>query len=134
MTAIARAFYQARTLIWNGPLGAFEIAPFDAATNAAAQRAADLTREGRLISVAGGGDTVAALNKAGAADGFTYISTAGGAFLEWMEGKTPARRRRPGRLSTRRRPVSAGPACPGAGSGSRPAVSAAKIAAPRPCG
>ncbi|KPP87254.1 MAG: phosphoglycerate kinase Pgk [Rhodobacteraceae bacterium HLUCCA08] len=88
VTAIARAFYQARTLIWNGPLGAFEIAPFDAATNAAAQRAADLTREGRLISVAGGGDTVAALNKAGAADGFTYISTAGGAFLEWMEGKT----------------------------------------------
>ncbi len=78
----------AKTLIWNGPLGAFEIAPFDAATNAAAQAAARLTREGTLTSVAGGGDTVAALNQAGAADDFTYISTAGGAFLEWMEGKT----------------------------------------------
>ena len=77
-----------KTLIWNGPLGAFEIAPFDAATNAAAQAAARLTREGTLTSVAGGGDTVAALNQAGAADDFTYISTAGGAFLEWMEGKT----------------------------------------------
>ncbi|WP_296761883.1 phosphoglycerate kinase [Sediminimonas sp.] len=78
----------ARTLIWNGPLGAFEIAPFDAATNAAAAHAAKLSRAGKLVSVAGGGDTVAALNKAGAADDFTYISTAGGAFLEWMEGKT----------------------------------------------
>ena len=78
---------QARTLIWNGPLGAFEIAPFDAATNAAARHAAELTRAGKLISVAGGGDTVAALNKAGAAEDFTYVSTAGGAFLEWMEGK-----------------------------------------------
>ncbi|MBK0329454.1 phosphoglycerate kinase [Rhodobacteraceae bacterium F11138] len=77
----------AKTLIWNGPLGAFEIPPFDAATTAAAQKAADLTRSGALISVAGGGDTVAALNQAGAADSFTYISTAGGAFLEWMEGK-----------------------------------------------
>jgi phosphoglycerate kinase len=85
---IVAAFGRARTLIWNGPLGAFEIAPFDAATNAAAKAAADLTRAGKLISVAGGGDTVAALNKAGAAEGFTYISTAGGAFLEWMEGKT----------------------------------------------
>ncbi|WP_371153711.1 phosphoglycerate kinase [Jannaschia sp. 2305UL9-9] len=75
------------TLIWNGPLGAFEMTPFDAATNAAASHAADLTRAGKLISVAGGGDTVAALNQAGAAEHFTYISTAGGAFLEWMEGK-----------------------------------------------
>ncbi len=78
---------QARTLIWNGPLGAFEIEPFDMATNAAAQHAAELSRAGKLISVAGGGDTVAALNQAGAAEDFTYISTAGGAFLEWMEGK-----------------------------------------------
>ena len=84
---VADALDHAKTLIWNGPLGAFEIAPFDAATNAAARHAAELTRAGRLISVAGGGDTVAALNRAGAADGFTYISTAGGAFLEWMEGK-----------------------------------------------
>ena len=77
-----------KTLIWNGPLGAFEIPPFDTATLAAAQTAARLTRDGGLISVAGGGDTVAALNQADAADDFTYISTAGGAFLEWMEGKT----------------------------------------------
>ena len=84
---IAGVFAASKTLIWNGPLGAFEIAPFDAATNAAAQKAAELTRAGKLISVAGGGDTVAALNKAGAADDFSYISTAGGAFLEWMEGK-----------------------------------------------
>ena len=84
---IAQVFEKARTLIWNGPLGAFEIEPFDAATNAAARLAARLSREGRLISVAGGGDTIAALNLAGAAQDFTYISTAGGAFLEWMEGK-----------------------------------------------
>ncbi|MBC7132892.1 MAG: phosphoglycerate kinase [Roseovarius sp.] len=84
---ITAAFDAARTLIWNGPLGAFEVAPFDAATNAAARHAAALTQAGRLISVAGGGDTVAALNRAGAAEGFSYISTAGGAFLEWMEGK-----------------------------------------------
>jgi len=84
---ITAALDAAKTLIWNGPLGAFEIAPFDAATNAAAQHAARLSREGRLISVAGGGDTVSALNRAGAAADFTYISTAGGAFLEWMEGK-----------------------------------------------
>ena len=77
-----------KTLIWNGPLGAFEIAPFDKATRAAAIAAARQTRAGQLISVAGGGDTVAALNKAGVAEDFTYISTAGGAFLEWMEGKT----------------------------------------------
>ena len=75
------------TLIWNGPLGAFEIAPFDMATNATARHAAERAKAGRLVAVAGGGDTVAALNKAGAADDFTYISTAGGAFLEWMEGK-----------------------------------------------
>jgi phosphoglycerate kinase len=80
-------FAAAKTLIWNGPLGAFEIAPFNAATKAAAQAAARLTREGQLVSVAGGGDTVAALNATGAADDFTFISTAGGAFLEWMEGK-----------------------------------------------
>ncbi|WP_374636553.1 phosphoglycerate kinase [Paracoccus sp. (in: a-proteobacteria)] len=86
--AITGVFEASRTLIWNGPLGAFEIPPFDAATNAAAQAAARLTREGQLISVAGGGDTVAALNKAGVSGNFTYISTAGGAFLEWMEGKT----------------------------------------------
>lgn len=84
---ITEVFDASRTLIWNGPLGAFEIQPFDAATNAAAQEAARLTQEGKLISVAGGGDTVAALNKAGVASSFTFISTAGGAFLEWMEGK-----------------------------------------------
>ena len=84
---ILAAFDGAKTLIWNGPLGAFEIAPFDAATNAAAAHAAKLSQTGQLVSVAGGGDTVAALNKAGAADGFSYISTAGGAFLEWMKGK-----------------------------------------------
>ena len=85
---IAAVFAGAKTLIWNGPLGAFEIAPFDAATVAAARAAAKLTRSGDLISVAGGGDTVAALNHAGVGDDFTYISTAGGAFLEWMEGKS----------------------------------------------
>ncbi|MGH1465751.1 MAG: phosphoglycerate kinase [Cognatishimia sp.] len=85
---IASTFEAAKTLIWNGPLGAFEIEPFNAATDAAAAKAAALSKSGALISVAGGGDTVAALNGAGAADSFTYISTAGGAFLEWMEGKT----------------------------------------------
>ena len=84
---VSKIFEASKTLIWNGPLGAFELEPFDIATNAAAARAAELTREGKLISVAGGGDTVAALNKANAAQDFTYISTAGGAFLEWMEGK-----------------------------------------------
>ena len=88
VAAIADVFTACRTLIWNGPLGAFEIAPFDAATNAAAAKAAELTKAGHLTSVAGGGDTVAALNKAGVASDFSYISTAGGAFLEWMEGKT----------------------------------------------
>ena len=85
---IAQVFARSKTLVWNGPLGAFEIEPFNAATNAAAIKAAELTKAGKLITVAGGGDTVAALNQAGAADDFTYISTAGGAFLEWMEGKT----------------------------------------------
>jgi len=85
---IERRFETARTLVWNGPLGAFELEPFDAATNAAAAKAAALTRAGRLTSVAGGGDTVSALNRAGAADGFTYVSAAGGAFLEWLEGRT----------------------------------------------
>lgn len=76
-----------RTLLWNGPLGAFEVPPFDAATTAVAKTAADRTREGELISVAGGGDTVAALAHAGVVDDFTYVSTAGGAFLEWLEGR-----------------------------------------------
>ena len=78
---------RAATLVWNGPLGAFEIEPFDRATVASARHAAERTRAGKLVSVAGGGDTVAALNQAGVADDFTYVSTAGGAFLEWMEGK-----------------------------------------------
>ncbi len=84
---IENAFEKAETLIWNGPLGAFEIEPFDTATVLAAKKAASLTKAGKLVSVAGGGDTVSALNHAGVADDFTYISTAGGAFLEWMEGK-----------------------------------------------
>ena len=84
---IVKVFEDSKTLIWNGPLGAFELTPFDAATNAAAKAAAALTQEGKLVSVAGGGDTVSALNQAGAASAFTFISTAGGAFLEWMEGK-----------------------------------------------
>lgn len=87
VAAIVKVFEASETLVWNGPLGAFELKPFDAATNAAAKSAAALTREGKLISVAGGGDTVSALNQAGAAEDFTFISTAGGAFLEWMEGK-----------------------------------------------
>ena len=74
--------------MWNGPLGAFETPPFDAATVSLAQTAAALTKSGSLVSVAGGGDTVAALNHAGAAQDFTFVSTAGGAFLEWMEGRT----------------------------------------------
>lgn len=85
---IRALFVTAKTVIWNGPLGAFEIEPFQKATFAAAKAAADMTKLGDLITVAGGGDTVAALNTAGVADDFTYISTAGGAFLEWMEGKT----------------------------------------------
>ena len=85
--ALGDALKTCRTLVWNGPLGAFETEPFDAATVALAKTAAALTKEGSLVSVAGGGDTVAALNHAGVATDFTYISTAGGAFLEWMEGK-----------------------------------------------
>jgi phosphoglycerate kinase len=77
-----------KTLVWNGPLGAFELKPFDSATNVVARAAARLSKEGRLLSVAGGGDTVAALNNAGVAGDFSYVSTAGGAFLEWLEGKT----------------------------------------------
>ncbi len=87
VTAVNDWISKAATLVWNGPLGAFEIEPFDRATVSAAQHAAAETRAGRLTSVAGGGDTVAALNHAGVADDFSYVSTAGGAFLEWMEGK-----------------------------------------------
>ena len=86
--ALADALKNCRTLVWNGPLGAFETPPFDAATVALAQTAAALTKEGSLVSVAGGGDTVAALNHAGVAQDFSFVSTAGGAFLEWMEGRT----------------------------------------------
>jgi phosphoglycerate kinase len=85
--ALADVLKTCRTLVWNGPLGAFETPPFDAATVALARTAAALTKEGSLISVAGGGDTVAALNHAGVADDFTYVSTAGGAFLERLEGR-----------------------------------------------
>lgn len=84
---LASAMDVAKTLVWNGPLGAFEIEPFDKATVSAARAAASRCRDGKLIAVAGGGDTVAALNHAGAAKDFTFVSTAGGAFLEWMEGK-----------------------------------------------
>lgn len=85
---IQRRFETAKTIVWNGPLGAFEIPPFNAATDAAALKAAELTAAGAVLTVAGGGDTVAALNASGAGASFTYLSTAGGAFLEWMEGKT----------------------------------------------
>ena len=88
VVGIEEVLSRIRTLVWNGPFGAFETSPFDAATMAIAKTAASLTRQGKLKSVAGGGDTVAALNEAKVADEFTYISTAGGAFLEWMEGKT----------------------------------------------
>jgi phosphoglycerate kinase len=84
---INAAIDDAATLVWNGPVGAFEMAPFDHGTVVAAKHAAERTRAKKLISVAGGGDTVAALNHAGVADDFSYVSTAGGAFLEWMEGK-----------------------------------------------
>ena len=84
---LCRAMANSKTLIWNGPLGVFEIPPFDKGTMAAAHCAAELAKEGKLVAVAGGGDTVAALNAAGCADDFTFVSTAGGAFLEWMEGK-----------------------------------------------
>ena len=85
--ALGDVLKNCRTLVWNGPLGAFETSPFDVATVALARTAAALTRDGTLVSVAGGGDTVAALNHAGVADDFTFVSTAGGAFLEWMEGQ-----------------------------------------------
>ena len=84
---INAAIDEAATLVWNGPLGAFEMTPFDRGTVQSAQHAAARTKAGKLVSVAGGGDTVAALAQAGAASDFTYVSTAGGAFLEWMEGK-----------------------------------------------
>ncbi len=85
--AVGRELERCKTLLWNGPLGAFEVRPFDRGTNAAAQTAAELTRAGKLQSVAGGGDTVAALAHAGVLEDFTYVSTAGGALLEWLEGK-----------------------------------------------
>jgi phosphoglycerate kinase len=85
--ALGDVLKNCRTLVWNGPLGAFETRPFDTATVALARTAAALTKDGSLVSVAGGGDTVAALNHAGVADDFTFVSTAGGAFLEWMEGR-----------------------------------------------
>lgn len=85
--ALGDVLKNCRTLVWNGPMGAFETQPFDAATVALAKMAAALTLDGSLASVAGGGDTVAALNHAGVADDFTFVSTAGGAFLEWMEGR-----------------------------------------------
>ena len=87
IAAVEEALATTKTLVWNGPFGAFELPPFDAATMQIAKTAALLTGEGKLKSVAGGGDTVSALNAAGVADQFTYVSTAGGAFLEWMEGK-----------------------------------------------
>lgn len=86
--ALSDALKTCRTLVWNGPLGAFETPPFDVATVSLAKTAAALTQDGSLISVAGGGDTVAALSQAGVAEDFTFVSTAGGAFLEWMEGRT----------------------------------------------
>ncbi len=87
VTKLTEAMDKAKTLVWNGPLGAFELEPFDTATVVAARAAAERTKAGKLIAVAGGGDTVAALNHAGVAADFTFVSTAGGAFLEWMEGK-----------------------------------------------
>ena len=84
---IAAAFEASRTLVWNGPVGAFETPPFERGTVALAKKAAELTRAGKLLSVAGGGDTVAALAKAGVTDQLSYVSTAGGAFLEWLEGR-----------------------------------------------
>jgi phosphoglycerate kinase len=85
---VSRLLRDVKTLVWNGPFGAFEIEPFDKGTVEVARAAARLTKDGAMLSVAGGGDTVAALNHAGVAGDFTYVSTAGGAFLEWLEGKT----------------------------------------------
>ena len=87
IAAISEKLDECKTLVWNGPLGVFEMKPFDNATNKVAEHAAELTQAGKLMSVAGGGDTVSALENAGVANKFSYISTAGGAFLEWMEGK-----------------------------------------------
>jgi len=87
IVAVEGALGEIKTLVWNGPFGAFETPPFDAGTMQIAKTAAFLTKDGKLVSVAGGGDTVSALNAAHVADQFTYVSTAGGAFLEWMEGK-----------------------------------------------
>jgi phosphoglycerate kinase len=87
VAAIAKLLAQSRTLVWNGPVGAFETPPFDAGTSAIARRVAELTTQGKLLSVAGGGDTVAALAQAGVVDALSYVSTAGGAFLEWLEGR-----------------------------------------------
>jgi phosphoglycerate kinase len=87
VTAIIAKLRSVATLVWNGPVGAFELAPFDAGTVAIAHEVASLTQARKLISIGGGGDTVAALNRAGVTDKFTYVSTAGGAFLEWLEGK-----------------------------------------------
>jgi phosphoglycerate kinase len=87
IAAVSAKLTEAKTLVWNGPFGAFELEPFDKGTTAVARKAAELTRAGKLLSVAGGGDTVSALNHAGVAEDFTYVSTAGGAFLEWLEGK-----------------------------------------------
>jgi phosphoglycerate kinase len=84
---IGSALEEARTLVWNGPLGAFETPPFDQGTLGVARKVAELTRAGKLLSVAGGGDTVAALAVAGVSDELSYVSTAGGAFLEWLEGR-----------------------------------------------
>jgi phosphoglycerate kinase len=78
---------RSKTLVWNGPFGAFEMEPFDTGTVEVAEAAAELTQAGKLVSIAGGGDTVAAVNAAGVGDRLTYVSTAGGAFLEWLEGK-----------------------------------------------
>ena len=95
-----------KTLVWNGPFGAFEIKPFDAATNAVAQWAAERTKQGKLLTVAGGGDTVSALAKAGVEDQFSYVSTAGGAFLEWLEGKDL-----PGVAALKSKPAGGGCGC-----------------------
>jgi phosphoglycerate kinase len=85
---LKRRFAEIKTLVWNGPVGAFEFEPFGNGTYELLREAARLAKEGKLLAIAGGGDTVAALNNAGVAQDFTYVSTAGGAFLEWLEGKT----------------------------------------------
>ena len=87
LAEIALAVNASATVVWNGPLGAFEIPPFDTGTSTAARQVMILAEMGKLVAVAGGGDTLAALENAGVANGFTYVSTAGGAFLEWLEGK-----------------------------------------------